>query len=95
MPTSPSPLKTEPLRHVRLFRNGANQAVRIPREFEFAGTEAVIWQEGNRLVIEAATPQLVKGSAASLLSVLANLPAANEDFPDVDAGLLPLDDVAL
>lgn len=95
MQTTPSASKNEPLRHVRLFRNGANQAVRIPREFEFAGTEAVIWQEGNRLVIEAATPQLVKGSAASLLSVLANLPAANDDFPDVDAGLLSLDDVAL
>ena len=95
MLTSPSLLNTEPLRHVRLFRNGANQAVRIPREFEFAGTEAVIWQEGNRLVIEAATPQLVKGSAASLLRVLANLPAVNDAFPDIDAGLLPLDDVAL
>ena len=24
----------QPERHVRLFRNGRNQAVRIPREFE-------------------------------------------------------------
>jgi len=24
-------------RHVRLFKNGRNQAVRIPREFEFRG----------------------------------------------------------
>ena len=29
-------------RHVSLFRNGRNQAVRIPREFELEGTEAII-----------------------------------------------------
>lgn len=29
-------------RHVRLFRNGRNQAVRIPREFELPGEEAII-----------------------------------------------------
>ena len=40
-------------RHVRLFRNGRNQAIRIPREFELAGNEAIIRREGNRLIIEA------------------------------------------
>jgi len=39
-------------RHVRLFRNGRNQAVRIPREFEMPGNEAVIYREGQRLVLE-------------------------------------------
>jgi hypothetical protein len=29
-------------RHVRLFRNGRNQALRIPREFELEGEEALI-----------------------------------------------------
>ena len=29
-------------RHVRLFRNGRSQAVRIPREFELPGNEATI-----------------------------------------------------
>mgnify|MGYP000291867213 CR=1 FL=1 len=28
-------------RHVRLFRNGRNQALRIPREFELEGEEAI------------------------------------------------------
>ncbi|PJB30730.1 MAG: VapB, partial [Deltaproteobacteria bacterium CG_4_9_14_3_um_filter_65_9] len=27
-------------RHVRLFKNGRNQALRIPREFELPGNEA-------------------------------------------------------
>ncbi len=39
-------------RHVRLFRNGRNQAVRIPVEFELPGDEAVIHRDGDRLVIE-------------------------------------------
>ena len=39
-------------RHVRLFRNGRNQAVRIPVEFELPGNEAIIHRDGERLVIE-------------------------------------------
>ena len=35
-------------RHVRLFRNGRNQALRIPREFELEGEEALIHREGDR-----------------------------------------------
>jgi len=63
-------------RHVRLFRNGRNQAVRIPREFELPGTEAVMRKEGDRLVIEPARP-------ASLLAVLATLAPLEEDFPPI------------
>jgi antitoxin VapB len=32
-------------RHVRLFRNGRNQALRIPVEFELPGDEAIIHRE--------------------------------------------------
>ena len=39
-------------RHVRLFRNGRNQAVRIPVEFELPGDEAIMMRDGDRLVIE-------------------------------------------
>lgn len=28
-------------RHVRLFKNGRNQALRIPRDFELPGDEAI------------------------------------------------------
>ena len=41
-------------RHVRLFRNGRNQAVRIPVEFELPGTEVTIRKEGKVLIIEPA-----------------------------------------
>jgi antitoxin VapB len=70
-------------RKVRLFRNGRNQAVRIPREFELPGTEAIMHQEGDRLVIERA-PE--KGPNATLLDFLAKLePLTEEDaFPRVE-----------
>ena len=41
-------------RHVKLFRNGRNQAVRIPREFELPGTYAIMRKEGDRLILEPA-----------------------------------------
>jgi len=75
-------------RHVRFFRNGSNQAVRIPREFELDAEEAIIRREEDRLVIE---PIRKKG----LLATLSTLPSLDEDFPDIDRGMLPLDDVEL
>ncbi len=38
-------------RRVNLFRNGRNQAVRIPVEFELPGDEAIMHRDGDRLVI--------------------------------------------
>ncbi len=75
-------------RHVRLFRNGRNQALRIPREFELEGDEAIIHKEGDRLIVEPVR----KGK---LLALLATLEPLEETFPDVDETLLPLDDVEL
>ena len=83
-------LPESPTRHVRLFRNGANQAVRIPKEFELPGKEAEIRQVGNTLVI---TP--IETPKASLRELLDSWEPMEEDFPDVDEGLLPLDDIVL
>ena len=85
-------------RHVRLFRNGANQAVRIPREFEFPTNDAIMRREGGRLIIEAAPKPHQKGTAAALLAALESMKdwePVLEEFPDVDEGLLPLDDIVL
>ncbi|UCE31364.1 MAG: AbrB/MazE/SpoVT family DNA-binding domain-containing protein [Burkholderiales bacterium] len=75
-------------RHVRLFRNGRNQALRIPREFELDGDEAIVRKEGDRLVIEPVR----KGR---LLALLASLEPLEERFPDVDEDLAPLNEVEL
>ena len=85
-----------PTRQVRLFRNGANQAVRIPKEFELQGTNALMHREGNRLILELLPDKPKKGSVAALVAALdemAKLGPIDEEFPDVDAGLLPLDDI--
>ncbi len=84
------------VRHVRLFKNGANQAVRIPKEFELPGKDAIMRREGNKLIIEAVRPP--KGTVAALvyaLDTIRHLGPVDEPFPDVDSGLLPLDDIVL
>ena len=63
-------------RQVKLFRNGRNQAVRIPREFELPGEDAIMRKEGERLIIEPAPPK-------SLLAMLATLAPLDEEFPPV------------
>ncbi len=68
-------------RHVKLFRNGRNQAVRIPREFELPGEDAIIRREGDRLIIEPTRPR-------SLLALLATLQPLEEDFPPI-SDLIP------
>jgi antitoxin VapB len=75
-------------RHARLFRNGRNQALRIPREFELPGEEVIIHKEGDRLVLEPIKTR-------RLLATLSTLKPVTDEFPDVDSGLLPLDDVKL
>ena len=64
-------------RRVKIFKNGRNQAVRIPREFELPGEDAVMRKEGERLVIEPAAPQ-------SLLALLKTLQPIDEDFAPID-----------
>jgi len=71
---------------VRLFRNGRNQAVRIPRDLELPGDEALLRKEGDRIVLEPAPP-------GSLLDVLAALQPLDEGLDDVPD--LPVDPIDL
>jgi antitoxin VapB len=66
---------------VSLFRNGRNQAVRIPREWEIAGKEAIMRKDGDRLIIEPAPPM-------SLLALLATLQPIDDEI-DLPADLPP------
>ena len=48
-------------RRLKLFKNGRNQAVRIPREFELPGEDAIIRKEGERLIIKPAPSAALPG----------------------------------
>jgi antitoxin VapB len=63
-------------RRVRLFKNGRNQALRIPREFELQSKEAIMRKEGNRLIIEPARRK-------SLVELLDTWEPIEEDFPPI------------
>jgi antitoxin VapB len=60
-------------RVVRVFRNGRNQAVRIPREFELSTDEVIMRKEGDRLIIEESPNR-------ALLELLGTLAPIEEDF---------------
>jgi antitoxin VapB len=61
-------------RHVKLFRNGHNQVVRIPREFELPDGEAVMRRDGDRLIIEPLPKQ-------GLAEVLRGLKPVTDGLP--------------
>jgi antitoxin VapB len=64
-------------KHVSLFRNGRNQAVRIPVKFELPGDEAIMHRDGDRLVIE---PVRRRG----LVALLKMMKPLDERFPEID-----------
>ena len=62
-------------RRVRLFKNGQNQAMRIPREWELLGEEAIMRKDGERLIIEPVAAR----------SLLALLDSWEDDLDDAEA----------
>ncbi|MGV3652268.1 MAG: antitoxin [Devosia sp.] len=79
-------------RTASLFRNGRNQAVRIPVEFELPGKEVEIEKDGDTLIIRA-KPETKR----TLLEILSTMgPLTHEEWPDIDdSDMLPLDDIKL
>lgn len=71
----PEPEATE--RHAALFRNGRNQAVRIPREFEMEGTQVLMRKEGDRLILSPVRKN-------RLLDLLASWQPLDEALPIVE-----------
>ncbi len=63
-------------RQVRLFRNGRNQALRIPRDLELPGRAAMLRKEGHRLIVEPVARR-------SLLAVLKTLKPLDDELPPI------------
>jgi antitoxin VapB len=76
-------------REAKLFRNNRSQAVRIPAEFELPGDRVLISREGDKLIIEPSP------KSRGLIALLDRWAPLDENFPDVDAHLPPLNDVEL
>ena len=71
-----------PERYVKLFKNDRNQAVRIPREFELPGDDAVMRKDGNRLIIEPVPPRSLLALLATLSPLEESLPSIPDERPD-------------
>ena len=69
----------------KLFMNGRSQAVRLPREFRFEGSEVRIYREGRRVVLEPITKDWGDEFWASFGSW-------DEEIPRLGAGESELED---
>jgi antitoxin VapB len=67
-------------RHASLFRNGRNQAVRIPREFEMEGSEVLVRKDGERLILTPVRRHRLRDLLASWEPLDDALPEV-EDLP--------------
>ena len=64
-------------RRVRLFRNGRNQAIRIPRDLELPGQEALLYRENGRLVVEPV-------GKPRLMDLIASWNPVDTSWPEID-----------
>jgi antitoxin VapB len=81
---------TQDTREAKLFRNNKCQAVRIPADFELICEKVKIYRDGARIIIEP----IPKKSLVAVLTELEDL-LEKDSFPDIDHGLLPLEDIDL
>jgi antitoxin VapB len=76
MPSRRGDPQPEAPRRARLFRNGRNQALRIPRELEFPGDEVILHKEDDRLIVEPVARR------RTLAEILPELKPLTEGFPE-------------
>ena len=70
------------MRTVSIFRNGRNQAIRLPRDMEFDGVnELEICKEGDAIILRPVKPDWLslKGEKKADSDFLADRPAVIED----------------
>lgn len=70
------------IRTARLFRNGKNQAVRLPKEFEMKASEVIIRKQGASLIL---TPR-----PETWQDYFASAQRLDDDFPE-DISDLPFE----
>lgn len=76
-----------------LFKDGDDQVIKVPHGFELPGTEITVTKDGDRLIIEPARVELQ--APQTWAEFLDALEPVDVDWPDIDEGLLPADDINL
>ena len=56
--------------HAKIFKSGNSQAVRLPKDFRFDGTEVEIYREGNKVILVP-----IEKTLKSAFDCLAQLPS--------------------
>jgi antitoxin VapB len=72
----------------QLIHEGNYQTLQLPQELFLLTKDVSIRKEGEKLIIEPCYQK-------TLLEILVTLDDIDEEFPNVDEGLLPLDDIEL
>lgn len=70
-------------KRAKLFRNGGSQAVRLPKEFQFVGTEVRIRRSGNGVLLEPVGPQVAARDVETAKKVLKTLGPLDPGFSTV------------
>ena len=68
------------IRIARLFKNGKNQAVRLPKEFEMKASEVIIRKQGDSLILTP-KPQTWQDYFASAQRLADDFPEDISDLP--------------
>lgn len=77
-------------RQIRLESDDTGQTIHLPADFALPGEEAFVRKEGDEVIIRPARKKM-----SNLLEWLQQQEPIEEEFPDVDEGLLPMRDVNL
>jgi len=78
-------------RQIRLERDSDGQTIHIPSDLALPGEEATIQRLGDGVIIRPVQQKKM----SDLLEWLKTIEPWDEEFPDVDEGLLPVEDVEL
>lgn len=88
------------IKNARLIKTEAGRAIELPADFvlptgfDVPGTEFALASEGDKLVLRAQA-NLANSGPETFRDMLDQMETIDIEWPDVDEGLLPPDDVKL
>lgn len=71
------------MKTAKIFRHGGSQAVRLPKEFRFEGTEVVVERRGEEVVLRPRLRPALK-TLADVARYLHERYPEGSGFPDID-----------